>query len=280
MCNHGKSPKLHLLKERGKTQVTTQMTCVHTLHIKVPHSIVGFSRDIYSLPPVEIALHKLFAVCPNLQRISVQICSIQIGCCLPTAQRFTKIGPLKLDDNLTFPPLQKLSLSGYLPKEVEICYWQDSSLWSRLKSLSLGPEKTHEFLKPITGCVQFLTAFEIITYNDPELDQCQELEDFLLSFNSLEHLTVKGYFPSVNAICHHSNLKNLTLHTIEEPGRERPTLGEEGLKLLNDYCPHLESLKLDFRRNLQWVSIELRVTMLFSRKTNHSSSSPRVQSLL
>ncbi|KAJ5216206.1 uncharacterized protein N7498_002613 [Penicillium cinerascens] len=81
---------------------------------------------------------------------------------------------------------------------------------------------------------------------------CPELNDFLLSFDTLEVLAVKQCWPSLEAIVHHSNLKKLTFHATENRERKRHLLDLEDLEFLDRMCTGLEFLEIDIRREDEW----------------------------
>jgi hypothetical protein len=154
--DHAKSPKLHLLGEYGRTQVTTQWPCVRVLHTKV-----DTTSTLTRLGQKRLNLGKLFAAYPNLESVSVSVNRLG-GVSRPTAQ----IAPLELSEDTPFPPLRSLSLSGYYIARREVSLWKERFPWDKLRSLSLGPQDNKNFLKHATGCVQGLTHFEITSYAD------------------------------------------------------------------------------------------------------------------
>lgn len=188
---------------------------------------------------------------PNLASLSIELPTARPG--FGNYYFFTK-EPLELAENVTFPPLENLSLSGYQLSEMESLCWKEKFPWTKLKSLSLGPDPTPGFLKAITGCVQNLSSFTISVYNGSVDDQLPDLVAFIMSFDTLESLTVKGYPLSMGAVGYHSNLQRLTMHTLENDKRERKILESEDIIYLDEQCPNLQFLEIDICRKDEWVS--------------------------
>lgn len=54
------------------------------------------------------------------------------------------------------PPLQSLSLEGYYIQGEESTIWKERFPWDKLRSLSLGVQKSEGFLESATGNVKNL----------------------------------------------------------------------------------------------------------------------------
>lgn len=222
LSNHKDAPSLHVLKEHGMTLLTRRMSCVRSLST----SFRVYSRSRMAEPLPLLALHRCFETFSNLTSPSIQLNREPFGPVRGGRWVTTPIEPVELAEDGTFPPIEKISLSGYHPAEAEWKHWKEKFLWSQLKSLSLGPTQTHDFLGPIVGHVQNLSSFATSAYNGSELYAHPELESFLTSFDTLKCLTVKGYSLSIGAVSHHSSLERLILHTLQTREKERHTPGE------------------------------------------------------
>ena len=253
LCKHGNAPAVHLLGERGSTQVERQVLCVQSLNTCVR----VYSRGMEIVKP-SLALHELFFAYPNLKDLSVGLDFYRNrgpagGSPLP--EPVTRIESLALAESDSFPPIQSLALSDYDIDAEEWKLWESKFPWASLKSLALGPVPSHSFLQRIKGYTQNLSKLEIYSYSRLEVHSCSELNDFLLSFDTLEVLAVKQCWPSLDAIVHHSNLKSLTFHATENRERKRNLLDLEDLEFLDGMCTELEFLEIDIRREDEWVSL-------------------------
>jgi hypothetical protein len=205
-----------------------------------------------------LALHDIFFAYPNLKNLSVRLDFSRNrdrtgGSPLPE-RPVTTIEPLRLGETDSFPPIQSLALSDYGISREEWRFWERKLPWANLKSLALGPVRSHSFLELITGYAQNLSNLEVYAYNPLEMHSCPNLTDFLLSFDTLEALTVKQCWPSLDAVAHHSKLKSLTFHATENREKKRPLLDLEDLEYLDEMCTELEFLEIDIRREDGWVS--------------------------
>ena len=207
--------------------------------------------------PQRLALHELFNAFPNLEELLVSINWRQSGCMTDGPPSPTRILGLALSEEATFPPLRKLSLSGYPVEGEEMALWRDRFPWARLQILSLGVQllpSTLGLLKSAAGKVVNVKEFQITS--DNRLSSSAEVYAFLCSFNTLESLTAKGAVPSLTSVIHQSNMKHLCLHMIEEPDKQRDTLGVEQIKDLDQYCSKLTTLEIDLDPNGTWVSCD------------------------
>lgn len=203
-----------------------------------------------------LGLQTLFFACPNLKSFSLSVHG-NYGGCMVQMPNHPQFYTFQLTGTEILPPLEHLSLDGYPMKPEEWLFWRDNLDWSCLKSLSLGPQPIADLLQYFTGYATNLTSFTIQAYAREAKDHCPALEAFLLSFNTLTRLTVKGRFASSRALSNHSQLRHLCLHTIEIPrdGAHRPTLDVASLNELDVNCPDLETLELDIYRDDEWVSV-------------------------
>jgi hypothetical protein len=224
------------------------MPCVQSL--RTSFRVYTFSRTPI-LPP-SLDLNRCFNIFPNLTSLSVETNRERIAMRGPFGVE-ARIEPLELADKETFPPLENLSLSGYFPLEDEWRHWKEKVLWSNLKSLSLGEIHTDDYFGPIIGHVQNLTSFSISAWSGPPSDTHPDLNRFLASFDTLECLTIKGYFVSICAVTRHSNLQRFTIHTAENSVRERPILEARDISYLDQKCPQLRFLEIDIHGKDEWV---------------------------
>ncbi|KAF3385073.1 hypothetical protein F1880_001867 [Penicillium rolfsii] len=258
LFSHKKSPKLHLLGEIGGTRIDTKMPFVQRLHTSVnataifPRARPDAERRSGVRPwrRQELALHDLFNAFPNLAELSVSVNRLRGGCIMGGPPPSTLISSLKLSEDETFPPLERLSLSGYDVSGDEAALWRDRFPWDRLQSLSIGPQDNPGLLKLATGKVLNLKEFQITSYEP--LSFPAELDDFLCSMDSLESLIAKGAVPSLTSVLHQSNLKHVCLHDIEEPDRERQALDAEQIRKLSLNCAKLQTLEIDLDPNGKW----------------------------
>ncbi|KAI0445765.1 hypothetical protein F4803DRAFT_559852 [Xylaria telfairii] len=249
LTRHGKRISLHLLGEDGKRPVENDLPNVAVLAAQVNPTLDhdGPNRDV-------LGIQKLMFACPNLTSFSLKIVG-GYGGCVRRPARFPRIRSFQFSGDEVFPPLEELSLSGYKRTEDEEWHWQERFQWSKLRSLTLGPLYTVDFLDVAAGYAESLRDLEVKVYDDAAGRlNCPPLKSFLKTFTSLESLTVRGYHLPVGTIGNHPDLKNLCLHAFE-PVRgdsQRPTLSVEQLKELDKRCPRLETLELDLYRDGKW----------------------------
>ena len=250
LSKHKRSPKLHLMREKGRTPVNIKMPFVGTLHTRVDALADGLRPGSSSLEPERLALHELFSAYPNIEDLSVSVNRVRSGCVMGGPPPTTRLLPLTLSENETFPPIRRLSMSGYKFNGEE-SLWRDRFQWHKLRSLSTSAHESSGFLDIATGNIQRLTELIIANYApDPPM----KLDVFLSSFHTLESLTVTQTPPSLSALACHVKLKHLVLHQIEEPNEERSTLNATDITNLNQVCPNIRSLELDLNPNGTWVS--------------------------
>jgi hypothetical protein len=262
LLSHNRSPRIHLLGEKGRTQVKVKMPFVRGLHTWVDATATTNTQGEISQT---LALHELFSAYPNLEHLSVSVNRRYRGCVLGWWHS-TRILPLTLSENETFPPLKAFSLSGYHIHGREISLWRERFPWDKLHSLSLGPQDNPGFLELATGRVNDLRTLKITSYGDS--DSATKLDALLHSFNTLENLIAKGSVPSLAAVTHHTGLRHLCLHDIEQPDRKRRILNAEEIKDLDRHCPKIASLKIDLAPD--GISVSRDVFMSLDSKTNLS----------
>lgn len=226
------------------------MPCVRSIRTSFASRSASLNRALQR----SVDLPKWFKTFPNLASLSIELTRDHGRPTEGEPWYIARIEPLELGEKVTFPPLENLSLSGYQLSEMESLCWKEKFPWTKLKSLSLGPDPTPGFLKAITGCVQNLSSFTISVYNGSVDDQLPDLVAFIMSFDTLESLTVKGYPLSMGAVGYHSNLQRLTMHTLENDKRERKILESEDIIYLDEQCPNLQFLEIDICRKDEWVS--------------------------
>jgi hypothetical protein len=201
-----------------------------------------------------LALDEWFDAFPNLRNLSLKIDRMPSGCIMGHSTGLT-VAEYEPSPGQPVPALESLSLSGYHIEEGELPSWREKISWSTLKSLKLGPQTNRRIFEVIPGDYLFLKTFKISTLNKNRIDN-SELNTFLLSFDTLENITAKGYTPSLQAIGNHSHLKHLCLHQIEIPNHRRQFLKVKYLDELDRVCPKLQSLELDISQiKGKWVSI-------------------------
>ncbi|KAI0188000.1 hypothetical protein EV127DRAFT_368631 [Xylaria flabelliformis] len=254
LVGHSRRIPLHLLGEDGKREIDSDLENVVALTARVnPFTeSEGPNRRI-------LGIQKLLFACPNLKSFSLEIVG-GYGGCVRSVPRFQRVYSFEFSGDETFPPLEELSLSGYPFSgyrlgEAECENWQKKFQWSNLRSLTLGPRYTANFLNLAAGHAKSLRELKVQLYTDADREtNCPPLEDFLKTFTSLESLTVKGYQLPIDPIANHPGLKNLCLHSFEpEYGdNTRPTLSVEQLQELDRSCALLETLELDLYRDGEW----------------------------
>lgn len=252
LIGHPNSPKVYLLKGRGKIEPKGELSFVRGLSIEADLTATT-RRPRGSFKPQILELRKTFSTYPNLEHLSVALHRLRSGCSPSFGAHKTWMKPLSLSSEEEFPPLRGLSLSGYQMEKDEIAIWKDKAPWHTLESLSLGPQSSEVFLKLATGIVQNLKHFKITAYSWAENPTKSQLDAFLSSFDTLESLTVKGRTPSSSAVANHRDLQYLCLHTIENGSGERETLIVEDIQRLDRQCQKLQTLKIDINPKDGWV---------------------------
>ncbi|KAI0966906.1 hypothetical protein F4678DRAFT_262073 [Xylaria arbuscula] len=250
LATHSKRIPIHLLSgEDGSRVVETDLQNVVTLTARFypDNESRGPNRDI-------LGIQKLLSTCPNLTSFSLDV-SRDYGGCVISMPMYKNLDSFQFSGNETFPPLEKLSLDGYLPDKNEFEYWHNNFQWPKLRSLTLGPQHTSPFLRIATGYAKSLQEFTLQIYSEGGQNiHCAPLEEFLSSFTSLESLTVKGCYLPVWLVQQHTGLKRLCAHLFEPVYNDTPrdTLSVEQLQELDKSCPDLETLEIDLYRDGEW----------------------------
>ncbi|KAI0097350.1 hypothetical protein GGR51DRAFT_469999 [Nemania sp. FL0031] len=251
LAEHSQRISLHLLREDGRRCIEDDcnLQSVVSLAAQVdPHlGGEGPNRDV-------LGLQELLFACPNLKSLSIKIHQSYGGCVITMPHPDT-VYSFQLSGDEKFPSLVELSLDGYSLSGDEWEHWAERFQWSKLKSLTLGPQYTANFLEQAKGYATFLRHLEVKVYTDADRSaHCHPLTDFLASFTSLESLTVKGYWVPVVAIRNHPGLKHLCLHSFEQVrvNGARLELDVQELQEIDKSCPHLETLEFDLFRDHEW----------------------------
>ncbi|KAI1304808.1 hypothetical protein F5Y03DRAFT_168858 [Xylaria venustula] len=250
LARHSKQIPLHLLSsEDGRRVVKADLQNIATLTAQCSprDESRGQNRDI-------LGVQKLLFFCPNLTSFSLKV-RRNYGGCVISIPLYKNLYTFQLSGDETFPPLEKLSLDGYLPDKGEWEYWHNDFQWSKLRSLTLGPQRSSDFLNIAAGYATSLQELTIQIYSEGGRNHdCAPLEEFLNTFTSLETLTVKGYYVPLRLVQHHSGLKHLCLHLFEPVYMDtpRPAFSVEQLQELDKSCPDLETLEIDLYRDGEW----------------------------
>ncbi|OQE40938.1 hypothetical protein PENCOP_c005G07528 [Penicillium coprophilum] len=235
IASHDCKPHLHLRDERGQTPVDMPMPMVRSLKVQED------KED----------LDRLLGACPNLRDLSYTTLSHAILRFASVRDRRRPPGPSHRPYVLTpvprIPPLESMLLQGLHLNPDQASWWRNGFPSNSLKSLTLGPEDNKGVLEVLSHCSLSLRSFEISTWYSARDKETKDkaIDAFLLSFNTLETLIVKGYSPSIAAIGNHRSLKSLCLHQIEELDERRESLSINELKTIDEFCPDLEHLEFD-----------------------------------
>ncbi|OQD85122.1 hypothetical protein PENANT_c011G07915 [Penicillium antarcticum] len=247
--DHENSPRLHLFHEIGRTKVDRQVPSLRTLSISISPDFIrdGDPED----SPLTLAPRELFLAFLNLQTLVISV-QRRFGGCVMGPRHPLYFSPLNLLEKESFPPLESLSLSGYYVYAEEMLSWRTKLPWQTLRSLHLTENKG--FLKSITGSPLLLKELVIFEAEGTTDGECGELEQFLLSFDTLERLDVTGKLPRMDAVAHHPALNHLRLHEIEEHDTTRSNLALEDVQLLDQECRCLQSLEIDITWDDGWAT--------------------------
>ncbi|KAI0858484.1 hypothetical protein F4860DRAFT_486365 [Xylaria cubensis] len=252
---HSKQPSLYLLGEDGRRTVEGELHSVRALAATV---------DFYSQGRVPnkdvLGVQALLFACPNLKSFSFTPL-LDYGGCVPRSPEAGTVFSFQFSsDGKPFPPLEDLSLNGYQLSQNEGGHWAEKLQWSKLRSLSLGPQNTTAFLQLASNHATFLRDLTVRVYPDDAHGQ-PLLEEFLIKNTSLESLTVKGHYVSSRVIGFHTGLRHLCLHSFEpvEKSQKRPVFCPVQLQELNTSCPYLETLEIDLHRDGTWPEPELKI---------------------
>ncbi|KAJ5750689.1 hypothetical protein N7533_007717 [Penicillium manginii] len=257
--NHPNKPKLHILAFQGWEKAPSRpLNFVSTIKASLLRERQRLPTDGDALPSMMLNFQKLFFSCPNLKSCSL-----------------TMFGPFENSDALAtfemtgeeiFPRLESLSLNGYFIRPNEWPHWRDRFSWSSLSSLEVGPQPdlADRLLHRLKGHTTSLKKFKITVWSGEDEAAAQEnLEAFLYSFDTLETLEITNYVCPVEAIANHRNLVRLAVHLAEEWDSEEviPSWNASDIYYLDDNCPSLEVLEIDFERQAGAWDSELLISI-------------------
>ncbi|KAJ5387043.1 hypothetical protein N7509_009584 [Penicillium cosmopolitanum] len=243
---HPNKPELHILAFQGWEKTPSRsLDFVSTIKASLLRERQRVQTDDDNLPSMMLNFQKLFFSCPNLKSCSL-----------------TMFGPFENPDALAtfemtgeeiFPRLESLSLNGYFIRPNEWPHWRDRFSWSSLSSLEVGPqpELTDRLLQKLKGHTTSLKKFKITVWTGEDEAAAQEhLEGFLYAFDSLETLEITNFVCPVETMANHRNLVRLAVHLGEEWDSEEviPSWNASDIDYLDDNCPNLEVLEIDFER--------------------------------
>ncbi|KAL2820114.1 hypothetical protein BJX63DRAFT_338614 [Aspergillus granulosus] len=243
---HSRKPELILSIENGgrSTFGNNLLPCVTNLKVSVSpfDESDGENRRV-------LAVQKLLFNCPNVRSLALTI-RWKYGGCIVSSPRYPITTSFRLTGTETFPPIEDLSLNGYRMGDDEWAHWRDRFDWSKLSSLTLGPQNTLGILGRLAGYATSLTTLKTCSYAGDRSEDRAGLSSFLSSFDTLKALELKGFICSIDAIAQHKNLETLCLHEDESSraGKPRTVLTAEELDYLDRECPDLRILKVDITR--------------------------------
>ncbi|KAL2827445.1 hypothetical protein BJY01DRAFT_229112 [Aspergillus pseudoustus] len=196
-----------------------------------------------------LVVQRLLFNCPNVRSLSLTV-RWKYGGCVRRRPRYPITTSFQFSGTEVFPPIEELLLDGYRISDDEWPHWRDRFEWSRLSSLTLGPQNTSGVLSRFAGYATALAALSVRSYRGERNMDREGLTVFLSSFDSLKMLDLRGYICSVRAIAQHSKLETLCLHEDESAGEgsARAVLTVEELEYLDKQCPNLRVLKVDIQR--------------------------------
>lgn len=223
---------------------------------------VDLGWGINAAPNIRLLnLQKLLFACPALRSLSLTTVDQHRGCALRRLM-FPAISNFKLTGAETFPPIQSLTLNGYQICHLEWPHWRDHFPWDGLASLTLGPQPDLHTLSLITGFARSIRHLTLSAYSDDDQVPSEDVDRFLLSFDTLVSLDLRGLSYSVRAVVNHPNLTRLCLHALEPTPvqgttletQPRRTLTAQDLENIDAQCPLIQDLELDCNRpGTEWV---------------------------
>ncbi|KAL4937051.1 hypothetical protein BDV06DRAFT_203772 [Aspergillus oleicola] len=198
-----------------------------------------------------LQIQNLFFNSPNLHSFSMSLYGNYGGCVVRIPQ-FENVTSFRFTGNEKFPPLEELKLDGYPIGDTEWLHWQQGLDWSKLTSLTIGPQSAFGILKHLAGYATSLKTLRVFRYPDEGWQNQSTdrdalgLEKLLRSFDGLETLEVKGVPVAVDVVGGHRRLKRLCLHEDESAYKnvERKLLSAEEMGFLDKRCPDLRDLKV------------------------------------
>jgi hypothetical protein len=255
---HPNKPEIHLLGEQGFRPAFGPLPGVVSIraHVNPYHDTPD--KPNTCMPDLE----KLVFSCTNLKYFSLTVSGNYGGCMRPRLHHPVTRNFHFDDGKATFPPLESLSLNGYNPgddENDEWPHWRDGMQWSRLKSLTLGPNPLYSrgpsstsLLKNFQAYATALCSLTVLCWAGEGSEKPAVLRRFLESFDTLEELTIKRHFVPARSLVTHKRIKRILLHCIElerPEGESRPTLDVADLALLGTSCLELEELEIDISRD-------------------------------
>lgn len=246
---HPNKPEVQMLSVSGWEwpPPSRPLNSVSTIKASIIRDIdigTGTPSLIYNFQP-------LFFSCPNLKACSLTMYG--------PYQDPERLGTFEMTGEEKFPPLESLSLNGYYIRPNEWPHWRDRFCWPLLSSLEVGPQPdfTDKLLHTLNGYTTSLKSFKIAVWaGEDEAPAQDSLELFLYGFDSLESLDITNYVCPVEAMANHTKLVRLSVHLSEEWDSEEsvPWWNSEDLDYLDENCPNLEVLEIDFERQSgAWV---------------------------
>jgi hypothetical protein len=197
------------------------------------------------------AAQRLIFNSANLRSLSLTLWW-RYGGCVVSLPQYPVTTSFQFTGNEVFPPIEELSLDGYgnRMRDDEWAHWRDRFDWSKLRSLTLGPQDASGVLDRFAGYATALTSLEVRAYVGERSENRTGLEALLCAFGSLRTLKLEGYICSVEAVAQHKGLEELWLHEDESASaaKERRVLTADDLEYLDKECPRLKTLKVDIKR--------------------------------
>ncbi|KAF9894131.1 hypothetical protein FE257_009104 [Aspergillus nanangensis] len=241
---------VHLLDQDGTRPLPTTLPQVSSLHAEVDQGAgINQSRNARILN-----LQNTFFACPKLRSFSLAVYGIKDD---PTLRdlMFPSVSNFQLTGEEVFPAVQELSLSGYQMSALEWPHWRDGFAWSELSSLALGPDLDVCTFHRLIGHTRSLRHLTLLGDTDHDSIPQETVNRFLLSFNTLTHLTLEDHFCSAHALSNHPNLTSVSIHDSQDflAGTTHASLGwihrtaftAGDLSMLDLRCPNLEDLGID-----------------------------------
>lgn len=254
IADHTRKPELSL-----QTYIDRGNTFYHEEHVQ-PLLLPCIARLRLSLNPFDqhndenrcvTAAQKLIFNSPNLRSLSLTLWW-RYGGCVVSRLQYPVTTSFQFTGNEVFPPIESLSLDGYgnRMRDDEWTHWRDRFDWSKLRSLTLGPQDASGILDRFAGYATALTSLEVRAYVGERGENRAGLEALLYAFGSLRTLKLEGYICSVEAVAQHKGLEELWLHEDESASAamERRVLTADDLEYLDRACQKLKILKVDIKR--------------------------------
>ncbi|KAL4957104.1 hypothetical protein BDW69DRAFT_180989 [Aspergillus filifer] len=255
ISNHGRHPSLslslrHIDKALEKISFRTEpLGCLTELS-----ATINPYYDRTGPNEVMLQVQDLFFNAPNLRSFAISQYG-NYGGCMRYRPRFENVKSFRITGREKFPPLEELRIDGYRIDDADWHYWQQGLDWSKLASLTIGPQNAFGILKRLVGYVTSLKTLRVFRYPDQRRQGAGSdpdaigLEELLRSLDGLENLEVKGVPVSVEVVGLHTGLKKICLHeeetTTKDDERDLLTLNE--VEHLERCCPGLRDLKVKIK---------------------------------